>query len=187
MYTKCATLSLVPPSKQHTVHLIMKNKEGRQWGVYFNKDTESMQFNQWELIKKNYIVKQSTSINKITINELCQEKRALIKCYKLSFHGCASCSLTPWRRERDAPDHPHTAATTTGFIRLGASGGCCHGQIANMRVSRFNLRSCCNTVFHKNGSYDFMYLKTVNYTNEPLENYHDSTSPLSSKVCLSVF
>lgn len=32
-----------------------------------------------------------------------------------------------------------------------------------------------------------MYLKSVNYTNEPLENYHDSTSPLSSEVCLSVF
>lgn len=67
----------------------MKNKEGEQWGVYFNKDTESMQFNQSELIKKSYIVKQSRCINKIKINELCQERRALIKLYKLSFHGCA--------------------------------------------------------------------------------------------------
>ena len=79
MITKCATLSLVPPPKQRTVQLIMKNKEGEWRGVYFNKDTESMQFNQSELIKKNYIVKQSRCINKITINELCQEKRALIK------------------------------------------------------------------------------------------------------------
>lgn len=46
-----------------------------------------MQFNQSELIKKNYIVKQSRCIHKIKINELCQEKSALIKWYKLSVHA----------------------------------------------------------------------------------------------------
>lgn len=65
--------------KQNNVSLIMKNKEGEQWGVYFNKDTESMQVNQSKLIKKNYIVKQSRCINKISTNEPCLEKHALIK------------------------------------------------------------------------------------------------------------
>lgn len=53
LITKCATLSLVPLPKSHTPPLIMKNKEGEQGeGVYFNKDTKSMQFNQSKLIKK---------------------------------------------------------------------------------------------------------------------------------------
>lgn len=43
------------PTKQQTAQLIMKNKEGERWGVYFNKDTESMQFNQCRLIKKNIL------------------------------------------------------------------------------------------------------------------------------------
>lgn len=75
----CNTVTCASPKAAQTIQLIMKNKEG-EWGrVYFNKDAESMQFNQCELIKKNYIVKQSGCINKITINELCQEKRALNK------------------------------------------------------------------------------------------------------------
>lgn len=44
------------PAKQRAVQLIMKNKEGERGEVYFNKDRESMQFNQCELIKKKTIL-----------------------------------------------------------------------------------------------------------------------------------
>jgi len=43
---------MLPSPQPHTVTLIMKNKEGEQWGGLLNKYTESMQFNQSELIRK---------------------------------------------------------------------------------------------------------------------------------------
>lgn len=83
----------------------------------FNKDRESMQFNQSEAIKKkkkkNYIVKQSRRINKITMNEPGQERRAIIKWHKLSFRRCVLFV---------APQRLHSgAASLTGLIKLRAS------------------------------------------------------------------
>lgn len=75
-----------------------------------------MQFNQSEAIKKkkkNYIVKQSRRINKITMNEPGQERRAIIKWHKLSFRRCVLFV---------APQRLHSgAASLTGLIKLRPS------------------------------------------------------------------